>query len=139
MDATFTNLDTDNPTFIPGPQLHLAPSGDPDGNDVKVWSDITVADLDGNVRIKELVLAGTISISLAPDSFDAATATQGTVNFAGLPSYTVTNLPTGYDGRMAYASNGRAGAEGAGLGTGTPVVFTNGLWRRTEDLAQVQA
>lgn len=138
MDATITNLSTER-VFIPGPQLDFAPTGDPDGNDVKVWPEVTVADLDNNVRIKELVVAGTISVQMDPDSYDAAAATQGTITHAGLPSYEVGSLPTGYNGRMAYASNGRAGAEGAGSGTGTPVVFTNAEWRRLEDLAIVAA
>lgn len=129
MDVTITNLDTDNPTFIPGPQLHLAPSGDPDGNDIKSWADITVNDLDSNIRIKELVLAGTISVSMAPDTFDAAVALQGTVNSAGLSIYVVASLPTGYEGRVAFASDGRKIAEGAGVGTGVPVYFSNALWR----------
>jgi len=51
----------------------------------------------------------------------------------------VADLPTGYNGRMAYASNGRAGAETLGNGTGTPVVYTNAEWRRLEDLAIVAA
>lgn len=136
MDATLTNLSAER-VFIPGPQLDLAPTGDPDGNDIKVWQEVTVADLDGNVRIKELVVAGTISVQMDADSYDAALATQGALNHAALPTYLVAALPTGYNGRIAYASDGRAGAEGAGLGTGTPVVYTNAQWRRLEDLAIV--
>ena len=138
MDATITNLSAER-VFVPGPQLDLAPTGDPNGNDVKTWPEVTVADLDNNARIKELIVAGTISVQMDPDSYDAAAATQGTVTHAGLPSYTVANLPTGYNGRMAYASDGRAGAEGIGAGTGTPVVYTNAEWRRLEDLAIVAA
>lgn len=138
MDATFTNLSTDH-VFIPGPNLDLAPTGDPDGNDVKTWADVTVDDLDGQTRVKELVIAGTISVAAVPDATDVATATTGTMSNQALPTFTVAGLPTGFNGRMAYASDGRAGAEGAGVGTGTPVVFTNGQWRRLEDLAVVAA
>lgn len=138
MDATLTNLSAER-VFIPGPQLDLAPTGDPNGNDIKVWQEVTVSDLDGNVRIKELVVAGTISVQMDADSYDAALATQGALNHAALPTYTVATLPTGYNGRIAYASDGRAGVEGAGLGTGTPVVYTNTGWRRLEDLAVVAA
>lgn len=138
MDATITNLSAER-VFIPGPQLDLAPTGDPDGNDVKDWPEVTVADLDSNSRLKELVVAGTISVSMGPDSYDAAAAVQGAMTSAALPTFTVANLPTGFNGRMAYASDGRAGAEGVGSGTGTPVVYTNTEWRRLEDLAVVAA
>lgn len=36
-------------------------------------------------------------------------------------------------GLMAFATDGRVGAEGAGLGTGCPVYYGNGQWRRFED------
>ena len=138
MDATLTNL-SDEPFFIPGPNIELAASGDADGNDVKVWSGISVGDLDGNPVIKQRVVDGDMSVSVAPGTEDTATAVQGSLSFASLERYTVANLPTGFAGRMAYATNGRAGAEGAGNGTGTPVCYTNGQWRRLEDLAQVAA
>jgi len=63
MDATITNLSTER-VFIPGPQLDMAPTGDPAGGDVKLWSEITVTDIDSNTRIKELVVAGTISVQM---------------------------------------------------------------------------
>ncbi|MBW2169344.1 MAG: hypothetical protein JRG69_08810 [Deltaproteobacteria bacterium] len=122
MDATITNLSTER-VFIPGPQLDMAPTGDPAGGDVKLWSEITVTDIDSNTRIKELVVAGTISVQMDADSYDAALATQGSLNFAALPMYLFADLPTGYNGRMAFVSNGRKGAEGAGVGTGLPCYY----------------
>lgn len=138
MDATITNLSS-SAVFLPGPKVELAPTGDPDGNDVRVWPDITIHDLDSDAVLKQLVLAGTIQVDVAPDATDAAAATTGSMQHGALESYTVANLPTGFNGRMAYASDGRAGAEGVGVGTGTPVVFTNTEWRRLEDLAIVAA
>ena len=102
MDATITNLSTER-VFIPGPQLDMAPTGDPDGGDVKVWPEVTVSDIDGNSRIKELVVAGTISVAMDVDSYDAAEAPA--------------------NGAVAFVTNGRKAAEGAGLGTGVPAYF----------------
>lgn len=42
-------------------------------------------------------------------------------------------------GLEAFATDGRVGAEGAGLGTGCPVYYGAGQWRRYEDGAQVAA
>lgn len=138
MDATLTNLGT-SPIFLPGPNIELAATGDADGNDVKSVSGITVADLDADDVVKAYVVAGTLQVDLTPSAADAALATTGALQHSGLERYAVASLPTGFNGRVAYATDGRAGAEGAGLGTGTPVVFTNGQWRRFEDLAQVAA
>lgn len=138
MDATITNLSS-AALFLPGPKVDLAATGDPDGNDVRVWPDITIHDLDSDSVIKQGVLDGVLQVDVAPDPTDAAEATTGSIQQSGLEKYTVANLPTGFNGRMAYATDGRAGAEGGGSGTGTPVVFTNGDWRRLEDLAVVAA
>lgn len=44
--------------------------------------------------------------------------------------FTVALLPTSpSSGQMAFASNGRKVGEGAGVGTGVPVYFSNGAWR----------
>ena len=140
MDATITNLSTER-VFIPGPNMDLAATGDPDGNDAATWPDVTVADLDGNVRLKELVVAGTVSVDVVEDATDVAEALSGSVNLGMLPRYTVAELAalTGVDGRFAFATDGRAGAEGAAAGTGTMVVYSNGDWRRVEDLGVVAA
>lgn len=48
------------------------------------------------------------------------------------PEYKVATLPTDpvpYEGQFAYATNGRKTAEGAGLGTGVPVYYSQGVWR----------
>lgn len=44
-------------------------------------------------------------------------------------SYTVAGLPSGIEGQIAYATNGRKVGEGAGSGTGVPVYFADGHWR----------
>lgn len=138
MDALITNLAA-TPVFIPGPNLDLAAAGDPDGNHAKTWPNILVSDLDASAVIKAGVVGGTLAVTVTPDALDAAVATQGSLGFSSLERYTVANLPTGFGGRIAFAINGRAGAEGGGAGTGTMVVFSNAQWRRVEDLAVVAA
>jgi len=132
MDAAITNLGLD-PVFIPGPNLDIAPGATAN------WSDITVGDLDGSPTIKAGVVAGTLSVAVTPDPSDAAAATTGTLSSDALPRYTVAALPTGFNGRVAYATDGRSGAEGGGAGTGSPVIYTNGQWRRFEDMATIAA
>ena len=129
MDATITNLSAEH-VFIPGPQMHLEPTGDPNGDDVKVWPEVTVADIDGNSRLKELVVAGTVSVQMDADSYDAALATQGALNFAALPIYAFADLPTGYNGRVAFVSNGLKGGEVSPGGTGVPAYYdaVAGAW-----------
>ena len=138
MDATITNLSSE-PVFVPGPNLELAATGDPDGNDAKVWPGVTVADLDGNARIKTMVVGGTLTVTMSDDPEDLAASTAGNMSTHMLPTYAVASLPTGVDGRVAFASDGRAGAEGAAAGTGVLVVYSNGDWRRQEDMAVVAA
>ncbi len=59
--------------------------------------------------------------------------------------FTVANLPTVAQistlaaGDMAYASNGRKGAEGSGAGTGVLVYWDGTAWRRVDDGATVLA
>lgn len=138
MDAAITN-NTTAQLFIPGPNIELA------AGETKTWPNITLDALDGNEVIKAGLVSGDLSVTMTPDTIDAAQADGsgrvGLTDPSVLPSYTVAELAllAAVNGKMAYASDGRAGAEGAGLGTGTPVVYTNGQWRRTEDLAQVQA
>ena len=138
MDAAITNNSTET-RFIPGPNIEL------ESGQTKTWPNITLADLDSNEVIKTGIVAGDFSVSVTPDTLDAALIDQsgrlGLTDAGMLPSYTVAELAliTGVDGRVAYASNGRAGSEGAGAGTGTPVVYTNSEWRRLEDLAIVAA
>ena len=122
MDATITNASS-AAIFVPGPNLNIA------AGESKDWPDITVADLDGNSVLKAYVVAGDLTVSLAPGSADAAEATQGALNFAALPKYIVANLPTGYEGRVAFATNGRKTGEGASSGTGVPVYWSNSEWR----------
>ncbi len=71
---------------------------------------------------------------------------RGKTVFSGvtaLPSYTVTSLPNAaagaIDGSIAWASNGRKPAEGAGAGTGVMVVYNNATtsWLRTTDYTLV--
>lgn len=55
------------------------------------------------------------------------------------PSYTVANLPAGSAGRMAFASNGRKGGEGAGSGTGVLVFHDGSAWRAADTGSTVSA
>jgi hypothetical protein len=48
-------------------------------------------------------------------------------------------LPTPVSGTIAYATNGRKQGEGVGAGTGVPVYFSAGFWRRYSDDTPVQA
>lgn len=128
MDAAITNLSSDS-VFIPGPNIDLAPTGDPDGNDTKTWSGITVTDLDSSSVIKAGVVAGTLSVTVTPDGDDAAAAAQGALTKAALEAYAFANLPTGYEGRTAFVTDGRKTGEGAGLGTGVPAYFSAASWR----------
>ncbi len=63
-----------------------------------------------------------------------------------LGNYTVANLPTTSTqgvvltaGDIAFATNGRAAAEGPGAGTGTLCVWNGTAWRRIEDMTAVQS
>ncbi len=51
----------------------------------------------------------------------------------GAAPYIVTALPVGFNGAVAFASNGRKVGEAAGAGTGVAVVYSNGAWRRLSD------
>ena len=51
----------------------------------------------------------------------------------GAAPYAVANLPAGFNGAVAFASNGRKAMEVAGSGTGVTVVYSNGAWRRLSD------
>ena len=137
MDAAITNTGTEI-VFIPGPNIDLDPG------ETKNWNDIRVVDLDANDVIKTGVLGGTLSVSLTPDAndavqFDGTTGQISSVTSPFLPTYAVADLPTGVVGRTAFATDGRTGAEGVGAGTGVPVVYANGEWRRLEDMAIVAA
>ncbi|WP_017879735.1 hypothetical protein [Janthinobacterium sp. CG3] len=48
-------------------------------------------------------------------------------------TFTVATLPAGANGKTAYASNGRKVGEAAAAGTGIPVYYSNGAWRRHSD------
>lgn len=116
MDAAITNAGTEQ-VFIPGPNIDLDPG------ETKTWSDIRVTDLDANDVIKAGVVAGTLTVAMTPGPNDAALATQGQLVPDGMPVYAFANLPTGFNGRMAFVSDGRKPAEGAGLGTGVPAFY----------------
>jgi len=122
MDATITNTSASE-VFLPGPNLNIAAGAS------AVWPDITVETLDGSVSLKTMVQAGTLTVSLADDTRDAAAATQGSLLNGAFPIFAFANLPTGFEGRTAFVSDGRKTAEVAGAGTGVPAYFSNGAWR----------
>jgi hypothetical protein len=137
MDVTITNTHTEV-IFIPGPNLHLAVG------ESKVWNDVRLHDLDAHTVIKAGVIAGELTITMVPDAEDAlqlfADLGRAAASDPGFPPvFTVATLPTGVDGRIAFASDGRSGAEGPAAGTGVLVIYSDGDWRRPEDQAVVAA
>lgn len=58
---------------------------------------------------------------------------------AQMGAFTVATLPAGLDGYFAFASDGRKAGEGAGAGTGSMVVYSNGAWRRLSDETVIAA
>jgi len=134
MDAAITNNGTEA-KFIPGPNINL------DAGETKTLSDISLGELDSNEVIKAGVVAGTLSIEVTPGANDAALADQGAVVFGALPIYAVGDLPTGFNGRVAFASNGRKGAEGVGAGTGVAVYYNavTSEWLKIYDNLLVEA
>lgn len=56
-----------------------------------------------------------------------------------LDSYTVSGLPTGAAGMIAFASNGRKNGEGGGAGTGVLVFFDGTAWRACDTGATAAA
>lgn len=125
MDAEITNLGSvspDDDRYIPLGEVQVK------AGETITLPDIAIADLDADQTLKNLVLDGDISISLTEDTYDAATPSQGSMSPHGLPKYTVANLPTGYEGRVAFATDGRKTGEASGDGTGVPVYFSGSDW-----------
>jgi hypothetical protein len=122
MDVTITNTGT-AAYFLPGPDISLAPG------ESKVVSDVNLNDIDENVVLKGYVQAGVATVSIADDVTDAATPTQGSFAAAGLQKYAFARLPTGYEGRVAFCTNGRRTGQGPGAGTGVPVYWSAAAWR----------
>lgn len=121
MDATITNTGTSE-YFIPGPDVSLA------AGESRVLSGVSLNDLDSNVVLKGYVLAGVMTISIVDDTTDAVVANQGAVVDNALPVYAYANLPTGFEGRVVFCTNGRKTAEGPGAGTGVPAYFSAAAW-----------
>lgn len=137
-DAVITNLGSTSPDddlFLTLGRIELK------AGESATIPNVSIEDLDSDPLLSQMVLDGQISVSIAEDPTDVATATSGQLKNGMLPRYTVAELAalTGVDGRLAFATDGRAGAEGAAAGTGTMVVYSNGQWRRVEDLAIVAA
>lgn len=57
----------------------------------------------------------------------------------GAPQFTVAQLPAGYEGATAYATNGLKVGETTGNGTGVPVYYSNSEWRVYSTDGQVQS
>jgi hypothetical protein len=66
---------------------------------------------------------------------------SGSLKLATLKNkgFTVATLPSGAEGDVSYATNGRKVGELSGLGTGVPVYFSNGAWRVFSTDAAVSA
>ena len=132
MDALITNLSATEGVFVPGPNLDLPASGS------ATWPDIAVADLD-DPQLRALVSGAKISISVSAETIDAVQSLTGSMGPHGLPKYTVANLPTGYEGRVAFATNGRRTGQGGGAGLGVPCYFSAAAWRVFYDDTTVAA
>lgn len=126
MDAEITNTGTEA-FYLPGPNIDI-PAGE-----TKTWPDVIIADLDGNTVLKAKVLAGDATVVVTPETADAAEAATGALSQDGLPKYALADLPTGYEGRRAFVTNGRKTGEGSGYGTGIPAYFSDSDWRRYYD------
>jgi len=116
IDVTITNASSSR-VFIPGPNLDLAAGGS------AAWNDVSEQDIEGNGVLAGYIEDGTVTVSLS--------RSVGTV--AELLAV------TGFEGQVAYATNGRKTGEGAGVGTGIPCYFSNAVWRRYYDDAQITA
>jgi hypothetical protein len=112
-----------------------------DAAETKTWSGISLADLDGNEVIKAGIVAGTLAVSVDLGANDLALADQGSVVFGSLPVYAFADLPAGYNGQMAFVSDGRKGGEGIGAGTGVPAFYdaTAAAWLNFFDNAATAA
>ena len=98
----------------------------------------------GGDTIPDAVAAGNSGLMSGADKtkVDAITVANlivrdGSVPFTGpvgLPVYaTIAALPAGAAGQVAYLASGRKTGEGAGVGTGIVVYFSNAQWRRFYD------
>ena len=122
MDAQITNIGT-AAIFLPGPKVEVPVGG------TVTWAGVTLGDLDGSPVLKQAVVDGKLSVTVTDDTFDVATAVQGSLSASGLSKYALADLPTGYEGRVAFVTDGRKTAEGAAAGTGVPAYYSNAQWR----------
>lgn len=129
MDATITNLGTTSPdddVFLTTPKVEVKA-----GQSV-VLTGLTIADLDADTQLKNLVVAGKVSVSVGDEIPDRAVPTRGSMRIDMLPRYAFANLPTApdaFDGLVAFCTNGRKVGEGGGAGTGVPVYYDGASWR----------
>lgn len=122
MNILVTNVSSEA-VFLTGPYLNLEPG------EAKPWTGLTLSDLDSDSQLKGLVLAGKVTVAVTASSTDAAFPTTGSLSVHGLMKSTVAELPTGFEGRVAFATNGRRTGQGGGAGTGVPVYYSAGAWR----------
>lgn len=94
---------------LPVPPLQTVPPYPPDWQPGKVWEDFLR-------QVRDTMSA------FAPPGY----------NVAQLPT-TASPFDQAFEGRIAFALNGRKSGEGAGVGSGVPVYFSNGSWRVFRD------
>ncbi|MET3135621.1 hypothetical protein AAKU55_005933 [Oxalobacteraceae bacterium GrIS 1.11] len=109
----------------------------------------TILDGDAiNAILKRLILGTAIDDGVNQLQVAGSSRFAGPVAVAGAlssnttlasGSFAVAALPAGANGVRAFAANGRKVGEAAGAGTGVPVYFSNGAWRRYSDDAAVAA
>lgn len=116
IDASLTNASSSR-IFIPGFNIEIASGGS------ATLTGIRDEDLEANDTLSEMIEDGTVTVVIS--------RSVGTV--AELLAV------TGWEGQVAYATNGRKTGEGAAAGTGIPCYFSSATWRRYYDDAQITA
>jgi hypothetical protein len=134
LDALITNISTEI-FFVSGPNLDV-----PVGGSV-VWSNVNLTDFDQAVQLKDGILAGKVTVTLAGAANELVQPEQdgrtGMTDSVSQPQYTKALLPTGFEGETAYCTDGRKVGEGGGAGTGCPVYFSGTKWYRYGDDTEV--
>lgn len=103
---------------------------------------ISQAMYDGFTAFASKIASNTVNYAMRQDPSGNTFIGGATLN-ANVPvtlaSYTVATVPSGANGRIIYASNGRKVGEGAAAGTGVQATYSNGAWRRMSDETAVAA
>lgn len=80
----------------------------------------------GSTKIYDGKTGVAVTVDGSGTTFNKAVAFSST---ALLKSYTFATLPSGLEGMVAFCSDGRKVGEGAGVGTGVPVYYSESAWK----------